>query len=206
MKNKVFDLTSRVGSEPLEMDEQTYLTCLLWTVKYMFLDFQNLMEKEGRNFGIVKSYDQSIEQAFEKIDKHFEDIEGKVLYLLKAAYRQEFRRLTEKRLSPADSSICIMRKVLSIIEEYSDFEYLKETETIMRVLEKLYNNIRTYSKKDSLFFFGDIIRRCIKEKLIGEYFTDKFTFNNTESTEKELYGETTKLCVGEEHKIFELEL
>ena len=207
MKNKVFDLTSRVSDKKYEIDDQLYLLMLFKAIHHLYLELQSLMEKEGRKFGIVISYFNSIDKASSFIDIPIEnDLSGNVLYLLKPVFRSEYNRLINKKLSPADADICILNKLLSIIGEKTEFAYNREVKTISKIINKLYTNIKTYSKKDPLFFMGDLIRRCINEKTIGKYSSDIFRFN-TESTEKEKFtGNNVQLVTGEKNKIFELDL
>lgn len=205
MKNKIFDLTTRVSDINLNIDNQLYLLALFKVSYHIYLELQNQMEEEGRRFGIVLSYFNSIDKAYSVIENNIE-YSGKILYLLKPVFRSEHNRLKRKKLSSADATICIIRKILLIIEDYADFAYSKEVKTVGKIIDKLYTNIRTYSKKDPLFFMGDLIRKCISAKTLGKYSNNTFKFN-TESTEKEVYtGDNIRFVTGEKNKILELDL
>ena len=64
------------------------------------------------------------------------------------------------------------------------------------VSQKLYDNIRNYAKKDSLYVFSDKIRNAIQEKKVGKYQQDDFDLYNVEYPKPkslELRGEKTLL-------------
>ena len=195
MKNKEFDISQRAGKQTV--DEMTYALGLLDIVDFLFVDMQQLLKEENRCFGIVKSYIHSISEAYRKINEGVgEDkieIYGKILYLFKPLLRKEYKRLVERRLSPADADIGIMRKILSIIEEVPDFVHKRELKTIKKVIDKLWENIRNRSKKDNFFNLANQIKTYMSKGQIGKHPLDQFTLKVEEKPKEILTGDPTRL-------------
>lgn len=210
MKNKDFDLSIRVDIQFPEIPESTYAIGILDVIDFLVVDLTEQLKEENRCFGIVKSYLKSISDAYGKIypDVTEDDIEvyGRILYLLKPLLRKEFKRLVNKKLSHADSIICIIRKLLIIIEEVPEFIYKKELGTIKKVIDRLYDNIRNRSKKDSLFNLANTIRTFMSEGKVGKYCLDKFTVKDVEIKKEPLSGNNTKFDIGDNNKILEVDM
>lgn len=210
MRNKDFDISQRAGKEVV--DEVTFALGLLDIVDFLFVDMQQLLKEEDRCFGIVKSYIHSISEAYSKINKDVDEettvIYGKILYLFKPILRKEYKRLVERHLSPADADICIIRKLLSIIEEVPEFTYKKEVKTIKKVIDKLWENIRNRSKKDNFYNLANLIKTYMTSGVIGKHSLDQFTLK-VEERPKELFtGNPTRLLSEgtKGKKIMEVEL
>ena len=201
MNKKEFDLSQRVGSgEPIELN--LYLSGLLDVVEYLCIDLEDLLAQENRKFGIVKSYINSIRGAFKKANEDVceEDLEvyGKILYLYKPLLKKNFTRLVSRGLSPADADICIIRKILLILEETESFSKLREAMTVKKVITKLYDNIRNRAKEDSLYIMANTIRTYMDKGLIGKHNLDTFSIIDTETPQpkSELQGSNTRLSLG----------
>lgn len=199
MKNKDYDISGRVGRGAV-IDKITYATGLLDVIDFLYFEMKQFLKDEERCFGIVKSYINSIDDAFGKIkaDMREEDIPiyGKILYLYKPILRKEFDRLTSKTLSSADAVIVIIRKLLTIIEEVPDYEHKREVKTIHKIIDKLYDNIRNHAKKDSLYNLGNIIKTYMTEGKIGRYPHDIFHFKVEEKTKPALTGSPDRMVIG----------
>lgn len=209
--NKDFDISQREGIETV--DEGTYALGLLDIVEFLYIDLQGLMKREDRCFGIVKSYFNSISDAYGKIHEGENDLVlidkfGKILYLFKPILKREFKRLVERGLSPADSNICIMRKLLGIIEECQELSCKKEAKTIKKIIDKLWDNIRNYAKKDSLYNLANTIKTYILKGTIGKHCLDKFTIETENRPKEKLTGENDRLVVEGDggKKIYEVNL
>lgn len=210
MKNKDFDLSIRVDTQFPSIPESTYAIGILDVIDFLVVDLTEQLKEENRCFGIVKSYLKSISDAYSKIypDMTDDDIEvyGKILYLLKPLLRKEYKRLVNKKLSPADSIICIIKKLLNIIEEVPEFIYRKELGTVKKVIDRLYDNIRNRSKKDSLFNLANTIRTFMSEGKVGKHCLGKFTIKDIEIKKELLSGNNTRFTIGEENKILEIDI
>ena len=108
---------------------KVYASGLTRLAEYMLVDLNDLLEKEGRRFGIVISYLDSIYQECQKMTlDNDDDTSERIIYLFKPLIIAEHKRLTKKHLSKADSVITLLRKLLEIIQSVTDFPYTKEIE------------------------------------------------------------------------------
>lgn len=191
MKKKPFDISQRLGDSKENVDLNTYTAGLLDVVDFMICDMVGFLKEEGRYLGVVKSYINSIREAYDKINKDGVDEDtidtyDKILYLLKNALLRTFRRLNKKGLSKADCIICMVHKILGILKETPDFTYYRELRTIDKIITKLFDNIRHRAKNDAMFFLADLIRECMKNKYLGKFAQGKIDFSEEVERDKEL--------------------
>ena len=153
-----------------------YASGLTRLVEYMLVDLNDLLEKEGRRFGIVLSYLDSIYQECQKMTLDNDDeTSERIIYLFKPLILAEHKRLTKKHLSKADSVITLLRKLLEIIQSVTDFPYQKEIDSLKKIVDKLWDNIRNKSKLTSLENFEKTITDFMEEGVIGRYGAEKFS-------------------------------
>jgi hypothetical protein len=153
-----------------------YASGLTRLVEYMLVDLNDLLEKEGRRFGIVLSYLDSIYQECQKMTLDNDDeTSERIIYLFKPLILAEHKRLTKKHLSKADSVITLLRKLLEIIQSVTDFPYQKEIDSLKKIVDKLWDNIRNKSKLTSLENFEKTITDFMEEGVIGKYGAEKFS-------------------------------
>lgn len=207
MKYKSYNLEIREGAEMT--NTSTYMCGIFWILQLMFRDLIEQLSEEGRCFGIVKSYIDSVQTAYGKTELKDEDIYRRILYIFKPILLKEHKRLTVKHLSPADSNICIMKKLATILGEDSDFIYVKEVGTLIKILTRLHDNIRNRAKKDNLFALAASIREYIKSGVLGKHEIHNFTLlGNEDEVMKELKLEKEKIIFerGLENKILEINI
>lgn len=207
MKYKIYNLEMREGSG--KTDISTYQCGIMWILSLMFRDLVEQLSNEGRCFGIVKSYINSIQGAYGKIDLLDEEIYRKILYIFKPSILKEHKRLTHRHLSPADSNICLMKKISSILTEDPEFKYYKEVGTILKILTKLHDNIRNRSKRDNLYSLSVSIRSYIGSGILGKHEVGKFTLlGNEDDKTKELVMQEEKVILekGQENKLIEIDI
>ncbi len=184
---------------------------LLDVLEFMKVDLVHLLEEEGRFRGVVKCFAHSMDEAYEKIwndpeltDDNSLEIYGRILYLFKPTLLQEHKRLKQKRLSPADSLIVIIHKMLDIIVQTP--ENGKGLRTLKKVIGKLFDNIKNNSKNDPLFRFSETIRIYKDCGVIGKHRLDRIDFCRAEPEKEVMQVKSmTKLeqCQG---KIMEIDL
>ena len=162
---KTYNLEIREGAEMT--DSPTYICGILWILSLMFRDLVEQLSNEGRCFGIVKSYINSIQCAYKRIELLDEEIYRRILYIFKQVLLKEHKKLTLRHLSPADANICIMRKLASIINEDIEFKYHKEIGTLIKILTRLHDNIRNKAKKDNLFALALSVREWGTRKALN---------------------------------------
>jgi hypothetical protein len=151
----------------------------------MLVDLNDLLEKEGRRFGIVISYLDSIYQECQKMVLDNDDpTSERIIYLFKPLIITEHRRLVKKHLSKADSVITLIQKLLEIIQDVQDFPYQKEITSLKKIVDKLWDNIRNKAKYTNLDFLEETIKDFMEEGVIGKYAAEKFSI--LEEEEKRL--------------------
>jgi hypothetical protein len=164
---------------------KVYASGLTRLAEYMLVDLNDLLEKEGRRFGIVISYLDSIYQECQKMTlDNDDDTSERIIYLFKPLIIAEHKRLTKKHLSKADSVITLLRKLLEIIQGVEDFPYTKEIESLKKIVDKLWDNIRNKSKLTNLDFLEETITDFMEEGVVGKYGAEKFSI--LEEEEKRL--------------------
>lgn len=166
-------LTNRVSPEYV-VSKSLYMTGIIDMTEYLFIDLIDLLKAEDRCFGIVKSYIHSMRDAYHKIgvniDEEDADIFDRMLFLYKPIILKEFDRLKQKRLSPADATITMIHKMLSIVlDQPGEYEYKSELKTLDKVISNLWNNIKNRSKNDALYYFSDLLRTYMEKGSIGRF-------------------------------------
>lgn len=156
--------------------ETHYASGLLRLSQYLFVDLSDLLETEGRRFGIVISYLDSVYHTCERTDiSHDEETNGKIIYLYKPIVISEFKKLCRKHVSRADSVIVILKKILEAIDSIENTEYPKETKTLLKIVTKLYDNIRNKAKLYPLPQLTLALEEFIGQGIVGKYGVDKFS-------------------------------
>lgn len=192
-------LSNRILPDVYLKDELDHIRGLVDITEFLFVELIKLLEIEDRCFGIVKDFIARVRSAYSVINEEVTDKEmetfDRILFLYKPLILKEYLRLKKKHLSPADSCITLIHKLLGIIFEYKDFKYLDQISEIKSVIDRLWGNIRNRSKNDPLFFFSNIVRDQIKLKSIGKFELSRITLmfsdiNN--SSTKEISNEARK--------------
>lgn len=168
-----------------------YASGLIRLAEYLMMDLSDLLEIEGRRFGIVLSYLNSIYQECQKMEISEDDeTSEKVIYLFKPLIISEYKRLCKKHLSKADSVITLLKKILEIVAKVDEFQYQKEVGSLQKIIDSLFNNIRNKAKLTSLDRFEKIIVEFIEDGVIGKYRAEKFSILEEEEkrTRKPLEG------------------
>lgn len=204
---KKYDYENRI-SKDIKIDEIQYARCLLDVIEFLSIELTEFLKKEGRFFGLAKSYMNSIKDSYSKLNKNIleEDMEmfDRVLYLFKPLIISEFNRLKQKRLSEGDSTICIMKRILEIISEIQDNPNIKELNTVKKIIEKFYNNIKNKSKLDPLYYLSNFTRLNINNGNVGKYRSDVLNLNNSNLPKEKFIGDNVKLQEDSNNKISEI--
>lgn len=204
---KKYDYENRI-SKDIKIDEIQYARCLLDVIEFLSIELIEFLKKEGRFFGLAKSYMNSIKDSYSKLNKNIleEDMEmfDRVLYLFKPLIISEFNRLKQKRLSEGDSTICIMKRILEIISEIQDNPNIKELNTVKKIIEKFYNNIKNKSKLDPLYYLSNFTRLNINNGSVGKYRSDVLNLNNSNLPKEKFIGDNVKLQEDSNNKISEI--
>lgn len=172
------------------ISEDLFSSGLLDVIDFLSFNLKTFLEKEGRYLGIVKSYTNSMDRAFDRFNEDLSDedisVFGKILYLLKPTLTREFLRLRNKKLSEGDCTILMIRRLLNIINENPDYSHKKEVKTLLKIINSMYDNIRNKNKKDSMYNFSNTIKNLKQSGSIGKYSIDTLELTG-EKKEKEVY-------------------
>lgn len=206
------NISKILDQENVEKNHQLYAAGLLDVVNFLEADLWGQLEEENRLRGIVKTYQKKINTAFSKINSSTTESDillfGKILYLHKGLLRKEFNRLTTKRLSPADATITIIRRLLSVILEVEDIEGKAEVESIKEVIDNLWEYIKNRSKNDSLFNLADVVKTNLNKGSLGKYALDEFTLKEPEYTKDPIQDDGVRLNESSDaaNKLLEIEM
>lgn len=206
------NISKILDQENVEKNHQLYAAGLLDVVDFLVTDLWEQLEEENRLRGIVKKYREKVYAAYYQINSGMTESDlllfGKILYLHKGLLRKEFNRLTTKRLSPADASITIIRRLLSIILEVEDLECKTEVESVKEVIDNLWEYIKNKSKNDSLFNLADIVKTNLNKGSLGKYALDEFTLKEPEYTKDPIQDDGVRLNESSEsaNKLLEIEM
>lgn len=143
---------------------------------FLYTEMVYFLEKENRYYGKVKSFMNNIRDAFQSSNQKIseEDIEiyGRVLYIVRFQIYKDFTRLGQKKLSPADRIIVLIKNLLdlsdNIIINRDEYKFEKETRTIKKVIYRMFENIRNRGKEDSLYTLSNLINQSIVDEKYGK--------------------------------------
>ena len=160
-----------------------YRIALLDNSEYLFINLIDEMKKEKRYLGIVKAYFNSMRTAYDLRENPSEDewiIYDKVFFLVRPLIIKEVSRLTKTRgLSEADACITILKKLYEVIldDTTESYKYQAQTRTLLKVITKLWDHIRTPGKKDTLRSFTRQLKEFIKGGYVGKKEASSLTLN-----------------------------
>ena len=192
------NISKILDQEQVEKNHQLYAAGLLDVVNFLVVDLWKQLEDENRLRGIVKTYQRKVNTALEGTSYcGYSESEillfGKILYLHKGLLRKEFSRLVARKLSQADASITIIRRLLNIILEVEDVNNRSDIEKIKEVIDSLWNYIKNRSKNDSLFNLADTVKTNLNLGNLGKYALDEFTLKEPEYTKDPIQDNGVRL-------------
>ena len=188
------------------ISESMYASGLMRLAQYLFVDLSDLLEQEGRRFGIVLSYLDSVYCTCQKINiSDTDEISRKIIYLLKPLVIIEFKKLTRKKVSRADAVIVIIKKILEIIQQLETFPYQRETGSLLKIIQKLFDNIRNKAKFYELPILVKHLEEFIGEGVVGKYELEKFSILDEEGKKIKMPMVGSGVRINTEHsKILEV--
>lgn len=185
-----------------EINITQYQEGILDICDFLVVELTEFLKDEGRYKYRMLDYIKSIRDEFDKTNKKVteEDINiyGRVLYVLNRSITRDYQRLRMKRLSPADSVLCIMLKLINVSEslEGGENRFTKEQTKIKEVIQKLYDNIRNKAKYDHLWKTENSIRDSVKINKWGTLSLDEFDLYHVEHPEE---NPKTQEVIGEKN-------
>lgn len=191
----------------IKVSDELYIGGLLDVTSYLCSELTSFLIEENRYIGITKSFIHSINLAFEKINQGITDEEvdiyEKILFLYKPLIIKEFNRLKSKKLSPGDSVIIIVRKILEIVSGH-EYKHNKELRTLRKVIGNFYKNIKNRNKRDPMYNLSNIIKTYMGKGIIGKCNLDHISLNNNEKEKEELVGSGVRLNEETKNKVTEI--
>ncbi len=193
MNEKLF-LDKRAQAIPISQKE--YLIFLLKGLYfYLINDLEKFLDKEGRYYGSMVSNIRKIRVSIKSIENPEDDLISqeeminRIVYLYKPIIIQEYKKFLKKRVSKADSIICICKRIIDTVGPilYSE-DFTEEEEhavdTIKTIIESFYNNIKNRNKEYSCSTLTDLLSTCIDESLVGSYESERFSILREEEQRK----------------------
>lgn len=185
-----------------EINITQYQEGILDICNFLVVELTEFLKDEGRYKYRMLDYIKSIQDEFNNMNKNVteEDINiyGRVLYVLNRSITRDYQRLRMKRLSPADSVLCIMLKLINVSEslEGGENRFTKEQSKIKEVIQKLYDNIRNKAKYDHLRKIENSIRESVVIKKWGTLSLDEYDLYHVEHPEE---NPKTQEVIGEKN-------
>ena len=164
-----------------------YFLGLLPLLGFLLGDLEKYLDKEGRYFGIMVKYVHRSRDLIKNLGLSYDesDIWKRIIFLYKPIIMKEYKKLLKRRVSKADSIICIIRKFLDIILNFSDGDESYDRLNQMHgIFEKMYSNIKNKGKEYSLSALDSVINGSIEEGLVGLHKLNKFSIFSEENKRK----------------------
>ena len=157
--------------------------------EFLIVELTEFLKEEGRYKYRMLDYIKSIRNEFNKAHEveTEEDINiyGRVLYVINRSIIKDYQRLRIRRLSPADSVLCIILKLINVSESLEgENRFTEEQTNVKKIIQKLYDNIRNKSKYDHLWKIENTIRESVEIKKWGTLSLDDFSLRKIEHPEK----------------------
>lgn len=157
--------------------------------EFLIVELTEFLKEEGRYKYRMLDYIKSIQDEFNKAHEveTEEDINiyGRVLYVINRSIIKDYQRLRIRRLSPADSVLCIILKLINVSESLEgENRFTEEQTNVKKIIQKLYDNIRNKSKYDHLWKIENTIRESVEIKKWGTLSLDDFSLRKIEHPEK----------------------
>lgn len=167
--------------------------------EFLVVDLIQFLKEEGRYKFRMIDYMKSVMDNFLEAHKlqTEEDINiyGRVLYVLNRSIEKEYKRLRIKKLSPADSLICIILKLINTSEtlEGGENRFNREQQKIKEIFQRFHDNIRNKAKNDHLWKIENTIREAVEISKWGTLSLDELDIRGiehpAENKTQELIGE-----------------
>ena len=158
----------------LRISEPDYFVGLLYLLNCLFSDYFKYIDEEGRSKGIMLRYQEEINQAFldyfsECMTEVRYEYCGRVVFLYRNVIYNEYKYMN-KRLSPADRVIVIIKRILEFIYSKDEDGATKNVplESINSITTCLYDNIRWKQKSTDCHRFIKNLARFFDSGLIGK--------------------------------------
>ena len=136
--------------EPI-INKSQYQEGILYSCKHLLNSFIRFLKDEGRYKFRMISYMNEATSLFNEMENSIseeeKEIYGRVFYNYNKLIVRDFEKLRKRRLTPADSIICLMRQLLSILKNPSEMiRFTKLRDRLTELFQQFYDNIRNRHK------------------------------------------------------------
>lgn len=151
-------------------------------------DLIKFLKEEGRYkyrmIGYIKKISSFFESYYE--NQTDEDIKtfGRILYFMHKSIYHDYKRLRNRKVSPADSVICILIKLMSFVPECQEIKDL---------LQMFHDNIKNKAKSDKLLRIDNTLKEAIKDLSLGKLKMSDinlYSLEHPEPKSQEIMGES----------------
>lgn len=174
-------LNKRINSD-LTVETDQYVLSMKPLLGSLIDDLEMFLDREGRYFGIVVHYLHDLRESLKKMEYSEDEGYGKeVMFLYRPIILRAHKKYLRRKLSRADSVICIVQCICETILRFSINDSILE---IYNIFGKLYLNIKN-SNKDYIYQpLVDILEECIAAGKVGLYKIDKMSIIDEERKRK----------------------
>lgn len=171
---------------------------LLDICQFLEVEMKDFLIMEGRfRFRVERYWKTLMEQTISmnnNVSKDDIDSYGRILYLIRKSIYSEYSYLRQRRLSPADSAITILHKILEYSEILGEFRFSQEQRKKKKIIDALWENIRHPAKESQLKKLKKSIITAIENELRGTLCLNELSLLNVENPKpkKQKLKEETK--------------
>ena len=174
-------LENRISSSNEFIDKSVYLNGLVYICNYLIDDLLELLEKEGRKFGIMLRYIEKINKAILHIPFPAQDLETyqRITYLYKPLIVKQFKLLRKKKVTNADSVIVLLYNLTKFIlnsDNCEEYRYMNYVKRINEVIDLMFQNIKNKGKLSNVYLiFQGTITDLMNNSKVGKVKLSKFS-------------------------------
>ena len=157
-------LENRISSSNEFIDKSVYLNGLVYICNYLIDDLLELLEKEGRKFGIMLRYIETYQR---------------ITYLYKPLIVKQFKLLRKKKVTNADSVIVLLYNLTKFIlnsDNCEEYRYMNYVKRINEVIDLMFQNIKNKGKLSNVYLiFQGTITDLMNNSKVGKVKLSKFS-------------------------------
>lgn len=174
-------LENRLSSSTDFIDKSVYLNGLVYICNYMINDLFELLEKEGRKFGIMLRYIEKINRALLHIPFPMQELEiyQRITYLYKPLIMKQFTLLKKKKVTEADAVIVLLYNLTKFIlnsDNCEEYRYMNHVKKINEIMDLLFQNIKNKGKLANVYLiFQGTITDLMNNSRVGKVKLTKFS-------------------------------
>ena len=180
----------------LRISEPDYFIGLIYLLNCLYEDYFKYVQEENRLKGIMLRYQEQINKSFldffgEVMTEDRYEFCGKIVFLYRNIVYNEFRYMN-KRLSPADRIMVIIKRIFEFIFDRHEEDFNESIVSINEISTSLYDNIRWKQKQTDLHRFMKILDTYFSEGYIGKQPLWKYSLREEQERFTKKYQELSE--------------